>query len=220
MKLITGTFFFTAVGPIAFALLLASYLATGSLQILGNYFTMFRWSKTFCFGRPIVHVSLLQDYLRSSTFLGLSDKIETAMTQIFLRALSDDVSIVNQKNALHGDTCLHVAIDSNNFDLVEKMIISGGNLSLNNNYGENVLSLLQERKETSKDETERDRIANILVLVDSFNSTKEMTEKSGVNSTNILQAHFFVKVFCTDFYLITVWFCIFLSKEYHWKSCS
>ena len=174
-----GHLFFTVVGPIAFALLLASYLATGSLQILGNYFTMFRWSKTFCFGRPIVHVSLLQDYLRSSTS-GLSGKIQKEMNRIFLRSLSDDMTIVNQKNCLHGDTCLHVAIDSDMFDLVEKMILSGGNTSLNNNYGENVLSLLEQRKEKTKDLNERERIDHLLALIETLTSKDNKTERSGV----------------------------------------
>ena len=60
-------------------LLVTSFLSSACLQHLGHYFTLYSWTKKLS---PIIHISLIHDFMRNSE--KLSETIEAEM-EIILR---------------------------------------------------------------------------------------------------------------------------------------
>ena len=58
-------YFFNYVGPIAFTLLFCSLLSAMVLQVLGNYYNMYHWSKILFCNHPIIHIGLVKDILKN-----------------------------------------------------------------------------------------------------------------------------------------------------------
>ena len=64
-----GYFFFTQVGPLSYFFIICSLMSAIVLQFLGNFYTMYNWSKfPFC-NHPIVHISMIKDILKNSKSL-------------------------------------------------------------------------------------------------------------------------------------------------------
>jgi hypothetical protein len=82
--------FYNKVGPIGFLLLLIGLCSASCLQIIGNYYDLFQWSKN------ILHLSLLHDFLRNSDVL--SDEIVDEIKQMVWKELRSDRGIVNRKD--------------------------------------------------------------------------------------------------------------------------
>ncbi len=124
--------FFKKVGPIGFLLLLISLCSAACLQILGSYYDLFQWS------RNIVHLSLIHDFLRNSD--SLADEIVVEMNELIWREIKTNRDIVNNKDHLYGDTCLHAALDSDSYEFIEKMSdLDFPDFSIENTFGENTI---------------------------------------------------------------------------------
>jgi hypothetical protein len=105
--------FFTVILPISFSLLSVSFLASFCLQLLGNYNTMYKWSKTvYC---PIIHFAMLQDLLR------IPQDTEEFTAEILDFAFHKDPTIFQQKDLERSDTLLLAALKSDLFEIVKKI---------------------------------------------------------------------------------------------------
>ena len=133
--------FVTSVVPIAICLLLLSLLASVCLQLLGNYLVMY---ETFCCF-DILHNSLVQDLIRQCK-PGQSCKFQGGEDTI-IDLISQNSFVKNQKDPLHGNTCMHEAVFSESFKLLNKMIDMKWNILIENNYGETVLEMIRKRSE-------------------------------------------------------------------------
>ena len=168
--------FFKKVGPIGFLLLLIGLCSAACLQILGSYYDLFQWS------RNIVHLSLLHDFLRNSNVLS-SDEIVVEMNQMIWRELKNDRQIVNKKDHLYGDTCLHAALDSDSYEFIEKMSNLGfPDFWIENTFGEDTFRLLEERERESKKIEERKMLNRILL---NLQNKEKPGPKPGFNFTNL-----------------------------------
>jgi hypothetical protein len=112
-------FFNFTVGPFGLSLLALSLLASSCLQQLGNYQTMYKWSKwVFCFS-PIVHFSMLQDYLRHPQ---KSNNVDITLSQLTELTLQRIKHMSYQKDPLHGDTLLHSAVEGEQYEVLQKIL--------------------------------------------------------------------------------------------------
>ena len=59
-------FFVTCVLPPACVFIFCSWLSSLMLQYLGNYYTMYNWSRVILCDHPIVHVSMIKDFIKNS----------------------------------------------------------------------------------------------------------------------------------------------------------
>jgi hypothetical protein len=112
-------FFNFTVGPLGLSLLALSLLASACLQQLGNYHTMYKWSNwIFCFS-PIVHFSMLQDYLRHPQ---ASNNVDITLSQLSELTLKRIKLMFHQKDPLHGDTLLHSAIEGEQYEVLQNIL--------------------------------------------------------------------------------------------------
>ncbi len=129
-------FFDQALVPIGFYLLFISFTASVFLHFLGNYYSMFQWSRIICCGRPIVTACLIQDIIRHSL-----EKINPVMNYV----LKSNINILNQMENTHGDTPMNTAVLANSFKLLKVMIKHGANCFIKNKGDKNVLDLLETK---------------------------------------------------------------------------
>jgi hypothetical protein len=109
-------FFFTVVLPIGFSLLCVSFLASFYLQLLGNYNTMYKLSKSVrC---PIIHFAMLQDLLRNPQD---TEEFTAELNKILDFAFHKDSTIFQQKDTMEGDTLLLAALKGNLLNVVKKI---------------------------------------------------------------------------------------------------
>ncbi len=94
-------FFFTVVLPIGLSLLFVSFLASFCLQFIGNYNTMYKWSKSVCC--PIIHFAMLQDLLRNPQE---TEEFTTELNYILDLAFHNDSTIFQLKDPVEGKTLL------------------------------------------------------------------------------------------------------------------
>jgi hypothetical protein len=108
--------FFTVVLPIGFLLLVVSFLASLCLQLLGNYKTMYQWSKKFkC---PIIHFALLQDLLRNPH---KTEKLTAQLNELLDISFAKDPTIFQQKDPAGGDILLLAAFKGDLWEVVKKI---------------------------------------------------------------------------------------------------
>ena len=109
--------FLNVVLPIGLSLLFISFLSSVCLQLLGNYYTMYKWSKAFFCCGPIVHLSMLQDLignLEKSEFYKLNELLEWL--------LKNDRSIFQKRDPVHGDTLMRTLLEAELFEELNTFI--------------------------------------------------------------------------------------------------
>ena len=122
----TSDYFFNVyIGSVAFFLILCSLLSAVGLQLLGNYFTYYNWSKVLLRNHSIVHISLLLDYIKNWKLLTESDR--DAMRDILNEALERDGKHIaahsDPKSTIFTNYDLFLLALSDNFtDVAKKMI--------------------------------------------------------------------------------------------------
>ena len=74
--------------------------------------------------------------------------------QVVEKYVLSDKDIINEKDHLFGETCLHAALDGGLYKLMQKMIKAGGDIYIENIYKENVEDMLEKKIKsiTYKDE--------------------------------------------------------------------
>ena len=110
--------------PLAIVMMLISFASSICLQMMGNYFCLYKWS-SYVFKTPIAHPSFLQDYLMNRKDVSL--KIQDEMDEVFESIITNNPTIINQKDPLNGETCMHAAFYSSLYQHLDKMIQVGGN---------------------------------------------------------------------------------------------
>ncbi len=108
--------FFTFVLPIGLALLFVSFLASFCLQLLGNYNTMYKWSKSLCC--PIIHFAMLQDLLRNPKE---REEFTAELNDILDLTFTKDPTFFQQKDPVDGNTLLLAAFEGQLLDVVKKI---------------------------------------------------------------------------------------------------
>ena len=88
--------FFTVVLPIVFSLLVVSFLASLCLQLLGNYNTMYKWSKRVWPCCSIIHFALLQDLLRNPQE---TEEFTAELNELLDISFAKDPTIFQQKRS-------------------------------------------------------------------------------------------------------------------------
>ena len=63
-----------------------------------------------------------------------------------LQVVKSGQKTVNQKDPLYGETCLHVVLDNDLYDILFNMVEYGADFYIENVYGKNVYNLLKQRK--------------------------------------------------------------------------
>jgi hypothetical protein len=131
-----------------------SLLSSVCLQYLGNYSSVFYWSK-FC-GVPIIHFSVLHEYITEYwTSRGKLDGYESYFE-----------GLINQKDQLYGETALHVAKNCGVLDQILDQFGSQTDMSIEDNFGNAITSstlratqtlLLRGKKQNQK---VKDRVWN------------------------------------------------------------
>jgi hypothetical protein len=62
------------------------------------------------------------------------------MNELIWREIKTNRDIVNNKDHLYGDTCLHAALDSDSYEFIEKMSdLDFPDFSIENTFGENTI---------------------------------------------------------------------------------
>jgi ankyrin repeat protein len=128
--------------PIGFSLLIISLIASVCLQFLGNYYSLYQWSKRMLCCCPIVHASLLQDFIINNY-----EKVDDLFTEM----IGYDSDIINKKDPLYGETPMISAAKTDLHELLKNMIYLNGDIFAENSFGESILELWDidesERKE-------------------------------------------------------------------------
>ncbi len=98
-----------------FCLLIPTTLSLIIMHFLGNYHFMYKVSKYFCCWYPIVHRSMISDYLVNPELLGLEAEIESEVDfPDFFKAFLNDTR-KNDPFHYSGDTVLHLAFRNKRF---------------------------------------------------------------------------------------------------------
>lgn len=88
--------------------------------------------------------------------------------------------IINQKDPLYGDTAMHVALASNQFEVLKKMIRIGGDILIENNSGDSVETLLERRIQESIRRKESGIRSELLKVVQTCIEVNRNTSKAKV----------------------------------------
>ena len=127
-------YFYHIVGPTCFTFLIISLLGSVCLQILGNYFKLYQWSRNVFSCCPIMHSSFLQDSI-------LNDNEQ--ILQHFEEMVKNNHDVINKKDPLYGDTPLITAAKVNSFHILKKMVTFKVNFLIGNSNGETFLKILE-----------------------------------------------------------------------------
>jgi hypothetical protein len=110
--------FFTVILPIGFSCLIVSFLASFCLHLLGNYNTMYKWSRNVWHCCPIIHFAMLQDLLRNPQE---TDEFTAELNKTLDLAFHNDSTIFQQKDPVDGKTLLISALEGGLFEVVKKI---------------------------------------------------------------------------------------------------
>lgn len=101
------------IGPAIIGLLFLSFLSSILLFILSNYLSMYKLSKKIFTNFPIIHTSLIHDYLRN--FSKLSQTLRGELPEVFSFAITFEKKVLLQQDRF-GETALHVAYSNNLYE--------------------------------------------------------------------------------------------------------
>jgi hypothetical protein len=177
-KIFTGT-----VAPIGITLVVVSFIAALCLQTLGNYYKIFQWSKLFWPSSPILHFSLLQDCLQN--WHTMSDSKKEELKTFFSQEIKKNKAIINQKDPLFGDTLAHEALEKDLFEILEEIIVNGGDCFIGNIFRSQVLVVYDEinsRIQNSTNTDERNKLLKLKHLIENRqqNRLDSFTRKDSV----------------------------------------
>ena len=113
----------TYIVTIAFALLFLSFLASFCLQILGNYKNLHGWSKKLLCSHPVIHYTLIHDWIRESKF----EQIESVIAHL-------DSQVINTCDPVLRESSLHILVKKEDTPesrkLLKVLVEQGGNIHL------------------------------------------------------------------------------------------
>ena len=101
------------IGPVIIGLLSLSFLSSIFLYVVSNYLSMYKLSRKVFNNFPIIHTSLIHDYLRN--FGKLSQTLRGELPEIFSFAITFEKKVLFQQDRF-GETALHVALSNNLFE--------------------------------------------------------------------------------------------------------
>jgi len=158
--------YFQIASPVAFSLLVVSFLSSICLQLLGSYHVMYRWSKIIFCKKPIVNFILLHDFMRN--FKTMNPSLKDEMQIIFDQVIETEKSTINQKDPLHGESLLHAVYEGKCYDedlfiYLEKMMILEGDFYLRNIYSENIYDSLLNRIGSTESVEERMKLLTFVL---------------------------------------------------------
>jgi len=161
------------IGPIIFFLFAISFMASVMFQFLGNYFTLFQWSKKVCcFWGPIVTSNLLQDVIKNEE----DEKIDLLLHEVF----KNDQTLLNQRDRLFDKTPIHFAAKSNSPKTLEKIVTQSG--LIRNGDFENIVILLENNsKKTQNKEEKQEKIEQIITRILSSTTRAETNNRVWIN---------------------------------------
>lgn len=132
--------FYHVVGPLAYLLILTSCMASLILHKLGNYQTMYNWSRKMlpCL-KPILTPQYLQDLIRNS------DEDEDSLLDTLDNLRHVKKSMLDFQEPLYGETAMHAALDNNMLQILEKFLALDGNFDICNIFSKSTLFLVKEK---------------------------------------------------------------------------
>jgi hypothetical protein len=117
------------------------------VSYMGNYNILYKVSKVLhiCCLKPIVHRSLIFDFLKSQQ--GEKSDSESLLYPDYFNQFLEDAWEINQPELGNNDTVLHCAFKEGKFDALIKMIQKGGNPFIQNKEGKSIESMLESMPE-------------------------------------------------------------------------
>jgi hypothetical protein len=117
------------------------------VSYLENYNILYKVSKVLriCCLKPIVHRSLIFDFLKSQQ--GEQSDSEGLVYPDYFNQFLNDVSEINQPELENDDTVLHCAFKEGKFDALIKMIQKGGNPFIRNKEGKSIELMMKSMPE-------------------------------------------------------------------------
>jgi hypothetical protein len=131
------------IGGASLIVLFLSFL----VSYLGNYNTLYKVSKVLhiCSFKPIVHRSLIFDFLKSQQ--GEKSDSEALLYPDYFNQFLEDAWEINQPELENDDTVLHCAFKEGKFDALIKMIQKGGNPFIRNKEGKSIELMMKSMPE-------------------------------------------------------------------------
>jgi hypothetical protein len=154
---------------ILMVLFIAGLFSAMVLQFLGNYLTMYNWSKIVFFSQPIIHLSLIHDFLRNSERLSANQNEE--LLKVIFEEICRDSNILNKQNILFGETCLHAAVDGEMFELLLEIVLTGkAECRTKNTFDQSVEQILENKykKLAKAEKSKKELIRNILNAINTL----------------------------------------------------
>ena len=139
--------FMRFIGPLIAFCLCQSLVSCLALHHLSDYLKMYKTSKLIFSDMPLIHTSLIHDYLRN--FTTLSQQLRAEMPDIFSFAITFDKKVLYQQDRF-GETALHAALSNDLFEKVYQMLCAGADFDIKDAYGKSALEILNLKHKTFK----------------------------------------------------------------------
>jgi ankyrin repeat protein len=183
------------------ATLFVIFLSLGAsvfLQMLGNYRHMQNFSKNWL-KKKIIHPSYLQDIIMHSD----QDIYREELKMLVEEGINPD--IINFREPMFGDTCLHIALYCGKYEVLKKFI-EKGNPYIKNDFRKDVFSLFEEKQNLDK--------ALLTELVSLMETKKEVTMENGTNRkmTEAIKNKSFFRMFYLSFF-VNHWTDVYEDQE-------
>ena len=125
-------------------------LCSSMLQYMGNYHNLYKASKKICcFVKPVVHQSMIFDYLNDPTVF--SPDTENGSFPEFFKIFLFDKDQLSIPDPVDGNTVLHYAYKHKRFAELQEMLKMGGNPFVKNNNGQSIEFLIGLKKHCSEE---------------------------------------------------------------------
>jgi hypothetical protein len=135
-------FFNQVVGPISFLLIILSLASSLCLQFLGNYKTMYDFSKHFFCCCIIAPFNFFHEMLRRPEEQGTD---QTEIEELLFKMIEKDKMLLLLKDPLFSETLLHAVFERNSDELLKKMLDLEADFYIENIFGRNVFSLFRSK---------------------------------------------------------------------------
>ena len=143
----TNDLFMRFIGPLIAFCLCQSLVSSLALHHLSDYLKMYKTSKLMFSDMPLIHTSLIHDYLRNITTL--SQQLRAEMHDIFSFAITFDKKVLYQQDRF-GETSLHAALSHDLFEKVYQMLCAGADFDIKDGYGKSAFEILNYKHKTFK----------------------------------------------------------------------
>ena len=129
-------------GPIGFLLIILSLASSLCLQFLGDYKTMYEFSKSSFCCCIIAPFNFFHEMLRRPDEQG---KSQTEIEELLYKMVEKDEILLKQKDPLYGETLLHAVFEGNSIELLEKMLDLNADFYIENIFGQTVFALFRSK---------------------------------------------------------------------------